>query len=152
MPRHIWAEIQTRMDDRPEATITRSRERVRVTAEIFTPSELVLQMLQRLPIKTFGPGMTVLDPACGDGQFLVAAKWVKILHFGMSEEDALRDIYGIDIMADNVAICQSRLGGGTIVIGDALNPMRKIKGQTVDHRRILRSLFDNSTQLALFDS
>ena len=152
MPRHIWAEIQTRMDDRPGETITRSRERVRVTAEIFTPSELVLQMLQKLPIKIFGPGMTVLDPACGDGQFLVAAKWVKILHFEMSEEDALRDIYGIDIMADNVAVCQSRLGGGTIVVGDALNPMRKIKGQTAEHRRVLRSLIDNSTQLALFES
>ena len=152
MPRRIWADIQSRMDDRPEATIARSQERVRVTAEIFTPSELVLQMLQRLPIKIFGPGRTVLDPACGDGQFLIAAKWVKILHFGMSEQDALRDIYGIDIMADNVAICRSRLGGGTIVIGDALNPMREVTGQTADHRRTLRSLFDNSAQLTLFDS
>lgn len=152
MSSRIWTEIQSRMDDRPEVTISRSRERVQVTAEIFTPSELVLQMLQRLPINIFSPGRTVLDPACGDGQFLVAAKWVKILHFGMSEQDALRDIYGIDIMADNVVICRSRLGGGTIVVGDALNPMRKVTGQTADHRRILRSLVDNSSQLALFDS
>ena len=152
MSSRIWTDIHSRMDDRPEATISRSRERVQVTAEIFTPSELVLQMLQRLPIDIFGPGRTVLDPACGDGQFLVAAKWVKILHFGMSEQDALRDIYGIDIMADNVAICRSRLGGGTIVVGDALNPLRKVTGQTADHRRILRSLVDNSSQLALFDS
>lgn len=152
MPRRIWADIQSRMDDRPEVTIARSQERVRVTAEIFTPSELVLQMLQRLPIKILGPGRTVLDPACGDGQFLVAAKWVKILHFGMSEQDALRDIYGIDIMADNVAMCRSRLGGGTIVVGDALNPMREVIGQTADHRRSLRSLFDNSARLTLIDS
>lgn len=140
------------MDDRPELTISRSRERVQVTAEIFTPSELVLQMLQRLPIKIFEPGRTILDPACGDGQFLVAAKWVKILHFGMSEEEALRDLYGIDIMADNVVICRSRLGGGTIVVGDALNPMRKVDGQTAEHRQILLNLVDNSSQLSLLDS
>lgn len=140
MSNRIWTEIRSRMDDRPEITISRSRERVQVTAEIFTPSELVLQMLQRLPIKIFEPGRTILDPACGDGQFLVAVKWVKILHFGMSEREALRDIYGIDIMSDNVAICQARLGGGTVVVGDALNPLREVPGQTVADRRILLDL------------
>lgn len=152
MSLRIWDDIRSHMDDHSEGTLIRSRERVQVTAEIFTPSELVLQMLQRLPIETLGPGKTVLDPACGDGQFLVAAKWIKILHFGMSEKDALRDIYGIDIMADNVAICQARLGGGTVIIGDALNPLREVPGQTVADRRILLDLVYGSGQLALFDT
>ena len=140
MSSHIWDDIRSRMDGSHGEMIARSRDRIRVTAEIFTPSDLVIQMVQRLPLEVFRPGKTVLDPACGDGQFLVAAKWIKVLHFGMSEEDALRDIYGIDIMADNVAVCRLRLGGGTVVIGDALNPMRPIAGQTEYDRQILRDL------------
>jgi hypothetical protein len=139
------------MDDLADEVIVRTRDRVRVTAEIFTPSDLVLEMIQRLPIEAFEPGRTVLDPACGDGQFLIAVKWVKVLYFKMAELDALQDIYGIDIMADNVAACRSRLGGGTIVIGDALNPSRRVPGQTPADRRILHELLSESSQLALFD-
>lgn len=152
MSNRIWADVRSRMDGDHGEMIPRSKDRVRVTAEIFTPSDLVIEMVRRLPLEIFRPGRTVLDPACGDGQFLVAAKWIKVLHFGMSEEDALRDIYGIDIMSDNVAVCRLRLGGGTIVIGDSLNPMREIEGQSEYDRRVLRDLFEQSSQLGLFEA
>ena len=140
------------MDENHGRSIPRSKDRIHVTAEIFTPSDLVIQMVQRLPLDVFEPTKTVLDPACGDGQFLVAAKWIKILKFGMSEEAALRDIYGIDIMSDNVALCRLRLGGGTILVGDSLNPTREIAGQTEYDRLVLRDLFEQSTQLAMFET
>lgn len=147
----LWDDIRDRMADHVHmAGVDRATERIKATAEIFTPTDLVLEMLCRLPLDLLQPSRTVLDPACGDGQFLVAAKWVKVLHFGMTEQEALADIYGIDIMADNVAVCRARLGGGTIVVGDALDPMRRVPGQTDADRQTLLELLDNSAQLELF--
>jgi type I restriction-modification system DNA methylase subunit len=88
------------------ADVERTVERVRATGEIFTPSALVLEMVQYLDLEIFAPGKTVLDPACGDGQFLAAAKWIKVLHHGLDEQAALRDLYGVDVMRDNVDLCR----------------------------------------------
>ena len=96
-------------------------------------------MLRECGVDKFAPGKTVLDPACGDGQFLVAVKWVKVLFHSMTESDALDDIYGIDLMRDNVDLCKKRLGGGTILMGDSLNPGERIKEQTdAEHNRLLQ--------------
>jgi 2-polyprenyl-3-methyl-5-hydroxy-6-metoxy-1,4-benzoquinol methylase len=119
--------------------INRDEYRVKVTAEVFTPTDLVIRMLHECGADKFTPGKTVLDPACGDGQFLVAVKWVKVLFHGMTESDALNDIYGIDLMRDNVDLCKKRLGGGTILMGDSLNPGERIKEQTdAEHNRLLQ--------------
>ena len=48
----------------------------------------------------------------------------------MSEQEALQDIYGVDIMRDNVDLCKKRLGGGTILMGDSLNTNVRLEGQT----------------------
>src|SRR5690348_13486523 len=88
--------------------IERTVERVRATGEIFTPSQLVVEMLKYLDLTLLQPGKTVLDPACGDGQFLVAVVAVKVNQFGMSRAAALDDIYGIDLMRDNVDLCRRR--------------------------------------------
>jgi len=122
--------------------VERTVERVRATGEVFTPSSLVIEMLQYANLDLFAPGRTVLDPACGDGQFLVAAKWLKVYHHRMSEANALQDLYGVDIMRDNVDLCRRRLGGGTIVMGDSLKPMRPLAGQRDEERALMASLFN----------
>ena len=110
--------------------VDRMTERVKASGEVFTPTDLVLEILQQLPIEEFASGKTVCDPACGDGQFLVPVKHLKMLHHNMSEQDALNDIYGVDIMRDNVDLCKMRLGGGNIVMGNTLNPNERLEGQT----------------------
>jgi len=122
--------------------VERTVERVRATGEIFTPSQLVLEMLRYCDLDLFAPGKTVLDPACGDGQFLVAAKWIKVYHHGSTEQGALADLYGVDMMRDNVDLCRRRLAGGTIVMGDSLKPSRALPGQTDEERDLMLSLFD----------
>jgi len=124
-------------------------ERVRRTAEIFTPTPLVIDLLRTVPKDSFAPGKKVLDPACGDGQFLSAVKFAKIIFWGQSEEAALADLFGIDIVAENVFLCRLRLGGGTIVIGDALNPRREVEGQT-EHDRYKLEEIVGSGALTLF--
>lgn len=142
MSAQLWAEVERRMNEHGYMHgVERTVERVRATGEVFTPTSLVIEMLSGIPLDTFAPGRTVLDPACGDGQFLVAAKWVKVLAHGMSEQAALGDIYGIDIMRDNVDLCRRRLGGGTIVMGNALNPFEALEGQTEGERELMRALF-----------
>lgn len=144
----LWSEVKNRMDDHSYMSgIDRDKYRVKVTAEVFTPTDLVIRMIRECGADKFTPGKTVLDPACGDGQFLVASKWVKVLFHGMTESDALNDIYGIDLMRDNVDLCKKRLGGGTILMGDSLNPEKRIKGQTdIEHDELLK-LFTNPVLL-----
>lgn len=135
MSDQLWDEVRRLCDSSRESVFRdRSVERVRRTAEIFTPTPLVIDLLRNVPRESFAPGKKVLDPACGDGQFLSAVKFAKIVIWGQSEEAALEDLFGIDIVAENVLLCRLRLGGGTIVIGDALNPSREVEGQT-DHDR-----------------
>ena len=141
----LWSEVKDRMNDHSYmGEIDRDEYRVRVTAEVFTPTDLVIRMIRECGADKFAPGKTVLDPACGDGQFLVAVKWVKVLFHGMTESDALDDIYGIDLMRDNVDLCKKRLGGGTILMGDSLNPEKRIKEQTDTEHNELLKLFTNT--------
>lgn len=147
MSSDVWDEIAARVEEHGYmAGLERSAIRIDATAEVFTPTELVISMLKRLSIDDYAPGKSVLDPACGDGQFLVAAKWAKVLIHGMTEEAALADLYGIDIMRDNVDLCRKRLGGGTVVMGDALNPAIALDGQSESERLTMRELFDLSAE------
>lgn len=120
----------------------RTVERVKATGEIFTPTELVLEMCEYLDPALFSPGKTVLDPACGDGQFLVAAKAIKVFAHGMSEVSALGEIYGVDIMRDNVDLTRRRLGGGIIIMGNTLNPSQALDGQSEQELELMLVLFE----------
>ena len=130
--------------------VDRMSDRVKETDEIFTPTDLVIEVLQNMDINLFAPGKTVIDPACGDGQFLVPAKWVKVVYFNMSEEDALKDIYGVDIMRDNVDLCKKRLGGGNIVMGNTLDPNTRIPDQLEYEYILMKEWFGDPDLTHLF--
>ena len=130
--------------------VDRMSPRVKKTGEIFTPTDTVIQMIEMSGVDNFAPGKTVFDPACGDGQMLVTVKWLKVLHFGMTEEQALKDIYGVDIMRDNVDLCKKRLGGGTILMGDTLNPHRELAEQTEQEQRLMEDMFGDQMTLKRF--
>ncbi|MGH7748503.1 MAG: N-6 DNA methylase [Candidatus Dormibacteria bacterium] len=131
--------------------VDRTRERVVKTGEIFTPTQLVIEIIRKMPIDTFAPGKTVIDPACGDGQLLVPIKWLKVLHFGMSEQDALKDLYGVDIMRDNVDLCIQRLGGGNIIMGNTLEPYTELPEQTPEEHRKMMEWFGDGDQIQFSD-
>ena len=140
----MWDKIKDKINDHAYmSSIDRDKQRVQSTAEIFTPTDLVIEMLNNIDINRLGAGKTILDPACGDGQFLTAIKWVKVYIHQMTEEEALQDIYGVDIMRDNVDLCKKRLGGGTILMGDSLNPDNRLKDQTDDEHYQLKGLFSS---------
>lgn len=150
MLKTMWDKIKDCMNDHSYmGEISRDEYRIKATAEIFTPTDLVIDMLQKTDLDCCLPGKTVLDPACGDGQFLVAIKYVKILIHGMTEFDALQDIYGVDIMRDNVDLCKKRLGGGTILMGDSLCPEKRFTEQTEEEHKQMRILFSTKSLATL---
>ena len=140
----MWDKIRDNINDHAYmSSIDRDKQRIQSNAEIFTPTDLVIEMLNNIEIDRLGAGKTILDPACGDGQFLTAIKWVKVYIHQMTESDALEDIYGVDIMRDNVDLCKKRLGGGTILMGDSLNPDNRLQDQTDYEHYQLRRLFSS---------
>lgn len=89
--------------------IDRSTERIKQTGEVFTPTPLVNEILDKLPPVVFiDPAKTFIDPSCGDGQFLVEVLKRK-LENGHSPSEAAKSIYGVDLMPDNITHCKKRL-------------------------------------------
>lgn len=89
--------------------VERDNNRVKATGEVFTPTPLVQEILDQLPTELFtDPTKTYLDPACGDGQFL-SEVLIRKVENSIDFETALSTIYGVDLMPDNVKLCQDRL-------------------------------------------
>lgn len=84
-------------------------KRKKQTAEVFTPNKLVNEMLNKFPEDAWkDEEKTFCDPACGNGQFLI---WVLIrkLQQGQKALVAIKTIFGVDIMIDNIRECRMRL-------------------------------------------
>lgn len=107
--------------------VERDKLRIKQTAEVFTPTPLVQEILNKLekedPTLFSDPTKTFLDNSCGDGQFLSEVIIRKIERSGCTLEQALSTTYGIEFMEDNVVECVRRLAGPepTIEIMDILS-------------------------------
>ena len=89
--------------------IERDTLRVKATSEVFTPTDEVQTTLDKIPMEKFqDPTKTFLDNSCGDGQFL-GEVLIRKMENGSTFEQALSTIYGVDLMSDNVKLCQDRL-------------------------------------------
>jgi len=89
--------------------VERDKLRVKATGEVFTPTPLVQEILDKISLDQFtDPTKTFLDNSCGDGQFL-GEVLIRKIENGSTFEQALSTIYGVDIMIDNVDLCRERL-------------------------------------------
>jgi hypothetical protein len=89
--------------------VERDHTRVKATGEVFTPTPLVQEILDAFdPVLFTDPTKTFLDNSCGDGQFL-GEVLIRKMENGSTFEQALSTIYGVDLMPDNVKLCQDRL-------------------------------------------
>jgi hypothetical protein len=95
--------------------VERDKHRIKQTAEVFTPTSLVQEMLDKLeqedPTLFSDPNKTFLDNSCGDCQFLSEIVIKKIEKSGCTLEQALKTTYGVELMEDNVNECKKRLAG-----------------------------------------
>lgn len=90
-----------------------TKNAIKERGEVFTPEFLVEEMLSKLPVDYFtSADKTMLDNSCGNGNFLV-----KILELRMKNNitqlDALKTIYGIELDHVNANECRARLSLGS---------------------------------------
>lgn len=81
-----------------------SRTRVQAFGEVFTAQKEVKAMCDMLPPEMYQPDKTFLEPAVGEGVFLLEILRRKFAncHKRADYSTALASVWGIDIQADNV--------------------------------------------------
>lgn len=100
--------------------LVKSKQRVADHGEVFTPEWMVEAMLDLVKGETERIDSRFLEPACGDGNFLVKILRRKLaaveLKYGQSDFErqhysllAVMCIYGIELLTDNIAECRANL-------------------------------------------
>jgi hypothetical protein len=82
--------------------------RKKITGEDFTSQELVCEMLDRLPEDVWLPEKLFIDPAAGNGNFLIEILKRK-LDKGHNPLIALSTVFGVELQSDNVDEMKTRL-------------------------------------------
>lgn len=100
--------------------LVRSKQRVADHGEVFTPAWMVEAMLDLVKDEAERIDSRFLEPACGNGNFLVRICQRKLavveLKYGPSDFErqhyallALMCLYGIELLPDNIAECRANL-------------------------------------------
>lgn len=111
-----WANVRVHLT----MSLIKSKKRVADHGEVFTPPWMVEAMLDLVKGETERIDSRFLEPACGSGNFLARVLQRKLgaveLKFGKSEFEkrhyallVLMCIYGIELLADNIAECRANL-------------------------------------------
>lgn len=89
--------------------LIKSKKRVKDFAEVYTPNWLVKDMVALT--NADNPTVTVLEPACGNGNFLAEILSQKLSNCNTEYEAliSVKSLFGIDIQEDNVKECRERL-------------------------------------------
>lgn len=110
-------------------------EKKKQFGEVFTPPELVNEILDQLPSDIWSdPTKTWLDNSCGAGAFLMEVKRRLMVGLTDWEADPIKreahildkQLYGVELQADNWRTCRMNLGltatgnDGNIVCADGL--------------------------------
>lgn len=101
------------------SNIIKSKERVRELAEVFTAEREVRSMLDLVGYASENVGSTLLEPSCGNGNFLieilkrkletVRRKYKKQPEIEFYIIVAVSSIYGVDISEENVVEARERM-------------------------------------------
>ena len=101
----------------------KSKQRVADHGEVYTNPREVNAMLDLVKEQSFSLSATFLEPACGNGNFLIEILRRKLrslaeqygkqpLAYDTHLLQVVGSIYGIDILPDNIAECRERLFNG----------------------------------------
>ena len=141
-----------------QINITRSKDRVVSTNEIFTSLDIVMYGLElAYPVEFFkDPTIVYSDNCVGEGAWLVGMALLRMKN-GLSHTDAVQNLRGVDIMIDNIDACRIRLmcgqsflkneleknivmhpkkKGGALGYGYTFNPIGPARRNTEEKARI----------------
>jgi hypothetical protein len=108
------------MSEHKPLSLTKTKQRVADHGEVFTPPWMVEAMLNQVKEESERIDSRFLEPACGDGNFLVQVLRRKLatveFKYGKSEFEkrhyalfGLMCIYGVELLPDNIAECRKNL-------------------------------------------
>lgn len=118
----------------PDKSLTK-QEKKKQFGEVFTPKQLVDEMLDQLPTELWSdPNKTWLDNSCGEGAFLIEVKQRLMRGLAQWQPDAVqreqhilhKQLFGVELQQDNWQRCRTNLGlsatgnDGNIVCADGL--------------------------------
>jgi len=110
--------------------LIKTKQRVEDHGEVLTSSDLVAKMLSLVNNESIRTESRYLEPACGEGNFLVEVFKCKIdsilsrsTHLNTVDTErslviAAGSLYGIDLLPDNVEICRTRL---TAIVSESID-------------------------------
>ncbi len=101
-------------------SLVKSKQRVADHGEVFTPAWMVEAMLDLVKGETERIDSRFLEPACGDGNFLVRILQRKLaaveVKYGKADFEkrhyallAVMCAYGIELLPDNIAACRGNM-------------------------------------------
>ncbi len=93
--------------------IERSDDRIDTTAEVFTPLEVCVKMINEIPEDILkNPESTFLDPSAGNGNFIISLR-NKLIEYHSEQHILNNMLYAVELMEDNHLEMCERLGIST---------------------------------------
>ena len=100
-------------DNQQHITHTKSKSRIQKHGEVFTPAWVVNDMLNLFPEEVWYPQKTFLEPACGEGAFLIEVLKRKLERLKTENQQewewqaaiCVSSLYGIELLEDNTEQC-----------------------------------------------
>ena len=90
--------------------IERSDDRIDTTAEVFTPLEVCIKMVNEISEDILkDPESTFLDPSAGNGNFIISLR-DKLIKYHSEEHVVSKMLYAVELMEDNHKEMCDRLG------------------------------------------
>jgi hypothetical protein len=122
----------------------KSKSRVKDHGEVFTPKNIVVDMMDLLKEEGYRVESKVLEPSCGNGNFLVEIIKRKMEQvndrykesnndinvYNLNLAIAVSNIYGIDILPDNIDESRDRMRNGTPGDTDHIGYIARYKEHT----------------------
>ena len=108
------------MSSSQSKSLTKTKQRIADHGEVFTPAWMVEAMLDQVKDETDRIDSRFLEPACGDGNFLVQVLKRKLaaveVKYGKSDFEkrhyallSMMCIYGVELLQDNITECRTNL-------------------------------------------
>lgn len=115
-----------------------SKEIAKKNGEVWTPRELVETMMDKIPEEKWkDPNSTFLEPTAGSGNMVICMLEKRIAS-GVNPVQALKTLYGVELMQDNVDICKDRIRD--VLRSNKVKITEKIN-EIIDHNFVCSDFF-----------
>lgn len=102
--------IQKFIDNYTSSNTDTRLKRRKKTGEFYTPYSIVKKMMDKIePEMWADPDKTFLEPSFGNGNFIIAILYRRIVEHGIDWKTALETYYGVELMQDNVDETKERI-------------------------------------------